>query len=251
MAKERKLSFSGDEVNEELLRALESNADLETLVIWGGPLTNDRLSSLSRLTHLKGLVLGEMAIDDGVFSHLKTLRDLAYLNLAYTNIEGDFTALTGLPLEDVRLEGCRRVGDHCAQTLAAFPSLRRLEIHMTGLTDEGLTHLAHSRLEALWLGGRITDEGMEAVATMKGLKHLDVCAPSVTDRGVRAIAGLTGLEVLWLAECRITDVSVILLSAFKSLRELAVGRTGVTAPGKARLRELLPQCRLIEDGAAA
>jgi len=250
MANEKELSFSGEEVTEEGLCALELNANLENLVIWGGPLTNDRLAPLSRLTRLKGLVLGEMAIDDGAFRHLKMLRELTYLNLAYTNIEGNFTALAGLPLRDVRLEGCRRVGDRCAETLAAFPTLRQLEIHMTGLTDEGVHHLAHSHLEVLWLGGRITDHGMNAVATMTALKHLDVCAPGVTDQGVRVISGLPGLEVLWLSNCRITDASVEPLSRFKSLRELAIGKTRITAAGRAGLHELLPQCRLVEEHAA-
>ena len=44
MANEKELSFSGDEITEECLRALESNANLEQLVIWGGPLTNDRFA---------------------------------------------------------------------------------------------------------------------------------------------------------------------------------------------------------------
>jgi hypothetical protein len=247
MANEKELTFSGDEITGERWRELERNDTLETLVIWGGPLTNDRLAPLGRLTRLKGLVLGEMAIDDGVFQHLKTMRDLAYLNLAYTNIEGDFTALAGLPLRDVRLEGCRRVGDQCAGTLAGFPSLRQVEIHMTRLTDAGVNHLAHLPLEVLWLGGRITDQGMETVATIASLKHLDVCAPGVTDRGVRAIAGLTGLEVLWLTECRISDASIDVLAGFAKLRELAVGKTGITDAGKARLRELLPRCGIVEE----
>jgi hypothetical protein len=39
---------------------------------------------------------------------------------ACTNVSGDFTALEGLPLRDVRLEGCRHVSDRRTQTLAAF-----------------------------------------------------------------------------------------------------------------------------------
>jgi Leucine-rich repeat (LRR) protein len=250
MANEKELSFSGDEITEECLCALESNANLEQLVIWGGPLTNDRLAPLRRLTSLKGLVLGEMPIDDGVFGHLKPLRELTYLNLAYTNIRGNFTELADLPLRDVRLEGCRYVGDPCTKILATFPSLRQLEIHMTGLTDAGVHYLAHCPLETLWLGGRISDQGMNAVATLLALKHLDICSPGVTDEGVRAISGLVGLEVLWLSNCRITDVSVDVLSQFKSLRELAIGRTGISAAGRERLQVLLPQCRLVEEHAA-
>jgi hypothetical protein len=129
MANGEELSFSGDAITEEGPCALELNANLEKLVIWGGPLTNDRLAPLSRLNRLKGFVLGEMPIDDGVLQHLK------------------------------------------------------------------------------------------------------------------------GLEALWLSNCRITDMSVDPLSRFRSLRELAIGRTGITAAGRARLRELLPQCRLVEESA--
>lgn len=245
MPNERELSFGGDKIDEEGLSALASNPNLEKLVIWGSPLTVKQLAPLSGLTRLRELALGEMSIDDGVFLHLKTLRELASLNLSYTNVEGDFSSLWGLPLRDVRLEGCRFVGDRCAQTLANFPSLRQLEIHMTGLTDEGVQHLTGAPLEILWLGGRITDGGMNAVATMTSLRHLDVCAPGVTDQGLREIARLSKLEALWLTHCGITDESVDLLGRFASLRELAVGKTRITTAGRERLRQLLRQCRIV------
>ncbi|HEY7336993.1 MAG TPA: hypothetical protein VH639_19020 [Bryobacteraceae bacterium] len=251
MANEKEMSFSGEDITPDRLAALASNPDLEKLVIWGGDVTDDQLEPLSRLVRLKSLVLGEMPIDDGVFQHIRALHDLAYLNLAYTNVEGDFTELARLPLQDLRLEGCRRVGDQCARSLAAFPSLRQLEIHMTGLTDDGVHHLATLPLEVLWLGGPITDRGMKAVGAMTALRHLDVCCPGITDEGVRAISGLKGLEVLWLTNCRITDESIAPLSRLKSLRELALGKTGITQSGKQRLRELLPQCRQVAEGANA
>jgi hypothetical protein len=247
MAGNRELAFSGDDITEARLRALESERDLEQLIIWGGPVTNERLEPLSRLTWLKGLVLGESAIDDGVFRYLMPLRELEYLNLAYTNIAGNFGALEGIPLRDVRLEGCGRIGDACTASLARFPTLRQLEIHMTRVTDKGLRHLANSSLEVLWLGPRITDEGMQILPTMTGLRHLDICAPGVTDRGIRALPELKKLEVLWLAQTRTTDDSVDVLSQLRGLRELAVGHTRITEAGKARLRQALPQCRLVEE----
>lgn len=251
MANGKDMSFSGEDITPDRLGALAFNQDLERLVIWGGPVTDDQLEPLSRLTQLKGLVLGEMPIDDGVFKHLRTMRDLSYLNLAYTNVEGDFTELAELPLQDLRLEGCRRVGDRCARSLSVFPRLRQLEIHMTGLTDEGVHHLASLPLEVLFLGGRITDRGMQAVAGMTALRHLDVCCPGVTDEGVRAISRLKGLEVLWLSNCGITDESIAPLSRLQSLREIALGKTRVTQSGKQRLRELLPQCRHAAEEANA
>jgi hypothetical protein len=245
MAPGETLSFDGGEISDEQLQSLRNETRLHTLVIWGGSLSIERLEPIGRLTWLKGLVLGEMPIDDGVFRHLVPLRDLDYLNLAYTNIQGDFTPLVGLPLRDVRLEGCRRVGDTCAGTLAGFPTLRNLEIHMTGLTDRGLEYFAGDDLEVLWLGPRITDAGMNTVGTLRRLKHLDVCAHLVTDEGVRPLAGLH-LEVLWLTGCRITDESVDPISRMKTLRELNLARTEVTPEGIARLRQALPDCRILD-----
>ena len=84
---------------------------------------------------------------------------------------------------------------------------------------------------------------------MTALRHLGICCPGVTDEGVWALSSLKGLEVLWLSNCHVTDESIGPLSRLKSLRELALGNTGVTQPGKQRLRELLPQCRQVAEGA--
>ncbi len=246
MAEESELAFSGDQVNEEFWRALESRRDVETLTIWGGPLTSEQLAPLSRLTWLTGLVLGEMPVDDGLFIHLQPLRELSALNLAYTAVTGDFTPLLGAPLRDVRLEGCRRVGDACGRSLAQFLTLRQVELHMTGLTDEGLAAMALLPLEVLWAGPRITDGGMRTVGGFRRLKHIDICTHLITDEGVRAIAGLRELEVLWLTRSRITDASIDVLRQFTSLRELNVNNTEITGEGLAELRRALPGCRMVE-----
>ncbi len=246
MTEPGKVVISGDQVNDAMWRALEARPDIETLVIWGGTITNQQLAPLSRLPWLTGLVLGEIPVDDGLFLHLQPLRSLASLNLAYTGVSGDFTPLLGAPLRDVRLEGCRRVGDAAAHSLAQFPTLRQLELHMTGLTDAGLAALSPLALEILWLGPRITDRGMETVAGFRGLKHIDICTHLITDDGVRALAGLRELEVLWLTRSRITDACIPVLSQFAGLRELNVNCTEITPEGLAQLRRELPLCRLVE-----
>jgi hypothetical protein len=240
------LSFSGDEVTPEVFGSLEANAELESLVIWGGALTSGDLEPLSRLTRLKKLVLGEMRIDDGIFAWLQPLRQLECLNLAYTGVRGDFSLLAGLPLRDIRLEGCRLVNDACARTLAEFPTLRQLEIHMTGLTDAGVDALAGLPLEVLWLGPRITDRALHTIGQMGSMRHLDLCAHMVTDEGVAALETLGNLEVLWLSRCGISDESVEVLSRLRTLRELNVSYTGVSAAGMQRLRTALPECQLVE-----
>jgi len=247
MEEYRKLIFSGDEVTDDLWRRLEADRELEQLTIWGGPIDNARLEPLRRMTWLKGLALGEMAVDDGLFEHLQEMRKLELLILAYTNNSGDFSMLSGVPLRDVRLEGSQRIGDRAVRSLAAFPTLRNLEVHMTSVTDHGLESLANSALEVLWVGPLITNTGMKTIGTMKRLKHLDVCARAVGDDGVRAISGLRDLEVLWLTHCRITNAVLDTLCAFPLLKELAVGDTAITAEGREHLTRSLPGCRLVDN----
>lgn len=242
----QELSIHGSEVTPALLHSLHDDAQLETLVIWGGTLTTADLEPLSRLTRLKHLVLGEMPIDDGIFRVLQPLRGLESLNLAYTGIRGDFTPLFGAPLRDVRLEGCRLVSDACGKTLAAFQTLRQLELHMTGFTDAGVEALAALPLEILWLGPRITDRSLQIIAGMAGMKHLDLCAHMVTDEGVAALARLPALEVLWLTRCGVSDQSVEVLARMHTLKELNISHTAVSRAGLDTLRAALPQCRLVE-----
>lgn len=241
-----KLIISGADATPDFLRSLEARQDLEQLTIWAGPLTTAALEPLSRLTQLKGLCLGEMPLDDDIFQHLRPLRKLEYLNLAYTGIRGDFSPLAGAPLRDVRLEGCRHVGDPCAVSLSAFPTLRQAELHMTGLTDAGVKALTALPLETLWLGPRITDQGLRFIGGIPTLKHLDLCAHMVTDEGAPALASLTALEILWLTRCTLTDDSIPVLCRLANLQELNVSFTGITEAGFARLRAALPHTRLVE-----
>lgn len=241
-----KVEIAGDDLKPGFLESLAANPGLDHLVIWGGPLRNADLEPLTRLTGLRQLCLGEMSIDDGVLPYLRNMRNLDTLILAYVGIRGDFSALAGIPLRDVRLEGCRFVSDACAASLATFPTLRNVEIHMTGLTDVGVKSLAELPLETLWLGPRITDEGMAAVGRIPTLRHIDICAHMVTDDGVSAIAGLRNLEVVWLSRCSVTDKCVPVLSGFTGLKELNVNYTGVTPAGLAKLRAALPSTRFVE-----
>jgi hypothetical protein len=241
-----KREFRGSEVTSELLTSLQTDTAIDELVIWGGELTNADLEPLGRLTQLKRLTLGELRIDDGVFPFLQPVRGLESLNLAYTAVKGDFGPISGLPLRELRLEGCRLIGDACAHWLAKLSGLRHLEIHMTGLTDTGVAALVGLPLEVLWLGPRITDASLGFIGQMPAMRHLDLCAHMVTDEGVRELAFLRDLQVLWLSRCSITDESVAVLSGLSSLRELNVSHTGVTSSGLARLRAALPGCRLVE-----
>ncbi len=67
----------------------------------------------------------------------------------------------------------------------------------------------------------MTDAGVAAVGTLKGLKYLDLHSTVVTDAGLRRLEGMKDLELLQLHFCR-----------------------NVTDAGVARLRKALPKCTI-------
>jgi WD40 repeat protein/Leucine-rich repeat (LRR) protein len=92
--------------------------------------------------------------------------------------------LGNLPrLEKVYLGGTQ-ITDATAVRLAQFPQLRIL--HLTGQTDAALYSLSQiPQLEELWLHGcRITDDGLRVLATMEGLRDVNLHKTLVTAEGV-------------------------------------------------------------------
>jgi len=219
----------------------------EKLVIWGESLSENDLARIAEMKSLREIVLGEMKIGDGIFECLRQLEHLECLNLAYTDVSRGFGELTRLPLREVLLEGCSRIGDDAMRELAECSKLRHVEAHMTTVTDIGVVSILRLPLEVLWLGPRITDRSLEAMAGVPTLRHLDLCARGITDIGVRNLARLPNLQILWLSQTAITDASVDTLAGMGSLRELAVGGTRMTPEGKARLAAALPQCRFAPE----
>src|SRR6266851_4368951 len=120
MVASKQVELRGEEVTPEKLAELAGDREMDLLTIWGGGLKSAQLEGLRNLTWLKGLCIGENPVDDGILPYLQPMRDLEYLGLTYTNMLGDFSPLAGLPLQDVRLERCRFVGDRAAQSLANF-----------------------------------------------------------------------------------------------------------------------------------
>ena len=239
------LEYAGSEITDGKLHELRGQPQLRTLVIWGGSLSQRQLGLIGELPQLRGLVLGEMPVDDSVFAHLARLTNLEYLNLAYTKVSRGFGMLRELPLSDVRVEGCLKFDDDAMQDLAAFPALRHLEAHITSVSDKGVQAIAALPLEVLWLGPKVTDACAASIATMTTLRHLDICAPGITDAALPELTRLTNLQALWLSGTCISDAGVETLGRMQWLRELSVSYTGISLEGRQRLAAALPDCRVI------
>jgi imidazolonepropionase-like amidohydrolase len=124
-----------------------------------------------------------------------------------------------------------RITDADLKLLEKFTELEWLDLRVTPVTDEGISHIAGLRrlkflnlfrtnlsdkglaslrglidLETLLMGGtRVTDEGLKNVERFTKLRKLSVFRTAVSDAGLKSIEKLASLEVLLIGESKITD----------------------------------------------
>ena len=80
------------------------------------------------------------------------------------------------------------VEDKDVANLRGFPSLRKLSLPLTRLTDTGLAALTRfTQLEELTIGGPITDAGLLALKSLPKLKYLEIGSPHVTAQGLSTL----------------------------------------------------------------
>jgi internalin A len=104
------------------------------------------------------------------------------------------------PVVAVDLAG-REVTDDALAALKDLPSLRRLNLGFTRVTDGGIERLKGCvRLEVLLLFGcfQVTDMGVAHLKALTRLRHLDLSHTNVTDKGLEQLHGLVGLRHLGL-----------------------------------------------------
>jgi serine/threonine protein kinase len=118
-------------------------------------------------------------------------------------------------LETIGLEYNRLVTDSDLARFSSLTGLRRLYLHGTDVTDDGLSHLVDiATLTDLSLGkSRITDRALPALARMTGLKHLSLHGTAVSDSGLPHLATLERLESLNLVGSRASAEGVSALHA--------------------------------------
>src|SRR5690606_18447372 len=110
--------------------------------------------------------------------------------------------------------------------------LRALSIGFTGVTPQGLAHLAQLRaLEQLDLSS-IEAGALEPLAGLRELSMLDLRFCRVDEEGMRRIGQLTNLRRLDLmSNYRVDDAGVRHLASLSALEHLQLGSTRVTSAG--------------------
>jgi formylglycine-generating enzyme required for sulfatase activity len=144
----------------------------------------------------------------------------------------DGTDVTDRGLEHLRkwtLLGClllhdTAIGDAGAEQLALVPTILSFGLEGTRITDQGAARIAsaHRRMQGIELSRtQISDAALKTLVPCQSLIRLTLAKTKVTDAGLSSLAKLKHLEYLDLTESRVTEAGV------------------------ARLRQSLPNCKIL------
>lgn len=149
--------------------------------------------------------------------------------------------------EAVNLRSCW-ITDSDLPALATQAGLKRLDLSMTRITDQGLLQLKSlTGLEELNLhyAELITDEGMSAVKGWKRLRRIDLRATKITDTTLGYLGTLATLESVDAGFAQITDNGIELLTTLPRLKQLTIGGNKLTDTGMQALR-LMPTLEYLD-----
>lgn len=149
--------------------------------------------------------------------------------------------------DTVNLRSCW-ITDSDLPALTRRSGLKRLDLSMTRITDQGLLQLKPlSGLEDLNLryAELITDEGMSAVKGWKQLRRIDLRGTRITDTTLGYLGALTSLESIDAGFAQISDNGIELLTTLPGLRRLTLGGNKLTDTGLQALR-LMPSLEYLD-----
>lgn len=244
------------------LKHLHIFAQLRSLGLRGGNVTNDGMSSIGELRALEELDLGTLNLTDAALDHLKGLIRLRSLNLPagvtgaglvrlapLSNLE--YLGFSGAIQDDhlLHLPPLRRlrqlhlfrasISDAALQNVGKLISLEDLVLSGTPITDAGLEKVRRlTRLKRLNLSRtNITDGGLKHLAAMQQLEHLDLVGTQVSGTGFAELEGLGQLHTLWLGS-PVTDQGLQHIGRLTSLTTLYIDSNLLTDDGLAGLSSL-------------
>ncbi|HAH47951.1 MAG TPA: hypothetical protein DCM07_24475 [Planctomycetaceae bacterium] len=149
------------------------------------------------------------------------------------------TPLKGLAkLEVLHLEDCHVMDDALAP-LNGKLTLKNLDLHETGLTDAGLSHvssllnLTHLSLQK---NRQITDEGLQALATLKKLSSVNLDRLNISDQGITFIKHNPRLDWLNIKDTQISDKSIPLLTKLNRMKNLYLEGSKISDQGIQQIR---------------
>lgn len=231
-----RLDLSLTRVSDHGLQQLKDAPDIIDLNLYSDELITDAgLSALKGWKHLKRLNVRGTKISDTTLQHLSNVSSLESLDAGYAQItDVGLDLLTPLTnLKELAIGG-NKLTDAGLQPLRQLPGLIYLDLSGAQRTDSGLWSVS------------LTEPGLDAIATLKNLRHLRLNGTLVSSHSLERLAGLTKLEWLDLENCqRISDDIAPLLASFHALRRVDLTGTKVTAKGIGALRRANPNCKIL------
>jgi len=256
--------YCGESVTDAGLSQLQYLYNLENLVISCPLMTAEGLSYLTHLKLLKRLNLSmHQGLTGSGIAPIKYLRQLVELKINDQNREKflDDTGMASIgqlvnlrklellnvhnitdaglsqlqylyQLEDLTIRGNAITGEGLA-TLGRLQSLRRLVLASQGLTVPGFSHIRNlQRVTELHIDGTVTNEMLQFLENNTTLESL----------GIRS-AVESGGGGFRLGET-IDNTGMEPLKTLRQLKSLDIYYTNVTALGRYRLQEALPDCQI-------
>ena len=233
----RRLDISLTRVSDQGLRALKTASAIEDLNLYFTEQIGDEGTAIFRSwKHLKRLNLRGTKITDSTLEVLEGVLSLEWLDIGWAQVTdtgldhlSSLTNLRALTMGGNKLTGA------ALQVLRQLPQLEYLDIGGTQRTDSGLWSML------------LTDEGVQAIASVAELRELRMAGTGITGRGITTLKTLSNLERLNLQGCkRLGEDAAEALTGFRQLRVLDLKDSGLSPQAILRIRAALPQCQVMD-----
>lgn len=169
----------------------------------------------------------EQALQLAAFTHLT---ELSLENSAITDAGLDALVSQMPQLKILSLRRCNLLTDAGFAALAKLPNLERALLLYTGISNEGLVHIAPlTTLRVLDLRGcpRLGNAGLTHLAGLVNLVDLKLKSTAFYDTGLVHLAGMTKLRSLTLEDAAVTSAGMVHLAGMTDLRQLNLNRSYV------------------------
>ncbi len=214
-----RLHLASKDITDESMKEVATIKGLQYLYLYGTSVTDRGLAHLAGMNLVMLMPPDQAGTDLGVKNYLAARRPWPILYLH------EFKGLTDEGLKEVKnLKGLE-------------------ELHLSGdhkITDKGLAVLAGMNLKSLYLPNKVmTDEGLKNyLAALAPTDTLSLGFWNFGDEGLKAVAQIKGLRVLNLNNTKITDEQLKIIGGMKDLKELRLSATPVTGKGMEALKGL-------------
>jgi|688.fasta_scaffold75647_3 Leucine-rich repeat (LRR) protein len=222
-------------------RAIAKAPRLARLSCQGVALTADAWNAIRSVPRLRTLALGGERLAQSDFNELGGLESLENLTIRDARLSYEqLLPLANLQrLRTLDLNGTL-ADEYCLRAIGKMSGLQELDLGGTSLRGQHAASLGQvPHLAKLAMSdSRLDDEGLRIIATLHGLRSLDVerCA-AISDDGVRALGALSDLQELRVSNRSLTDRGIAVVSQLPDLRVVAAGGSTFSAAGLDSLRE--------------